>query len=148
MKPYHQRPTWRWLPGMLAEDSDGARWRVYAIARHTGYPLAVREGDERVRPECGALVHDAVPVLEDGATQGAALAVLREVTGERSIHALARHSRKDIVARALSPAVVWGIVGLPTRDPITGQDMILSPHGTGPNLAAALAAALDKLIPE
>lgn len=148
MKPYYQRAGWRWLPGMLAKDSDGVRWRVYAIARHTGYPLAVREGDERVRPECGALVHDAAPVLDDPATQGAALAVLREYAGPDA-HFVRLATNVWDGAGGTVPTYWWALSTDVWSDPAPQRDA--EGHVSflaGPTYAAALLAALDHLIPE
>jgi len=58
-------PGWRWLAGMRT----ACGLRVYAIDPR--WPLGIREGDQRARPECTALPEDAVPDLDDAATLGA-----------------------------------------------------------------------------
>ena len=69
---------------------DGWRWGrmlttcgliVYAHGGYTGYPIGVRLGDTRVRPECRCIPHDALPDLTDPATLGCVLALVRQAWG-------------------------------------------------------------------
>ena len=79
---------------MLTIDINGIPVRVYATDPH--YPLAVRAGDTRVRPVCGAIVRSGMeggawPDLRDPATRGAALEVVRERWGEPTLCVLFDH---------------------------------------------------------
>jgi hypothetical protein len=67
-------PGWRWLAGMRT----ACGLRVYAIDPR--WPLGIREGDQRARPECTALPDDAVPDLDDAATRGLTRELLAGLT--------------------------------------------------------------------
>lgn len=116
MKPYYQRAGWRWLPGMAY------RWAG---------------SDDRVQDwEPGEIRKDGscVPILTDPATQGAALAVLREVTGDP--HLWLGYYRTMSGPRWI--LTTRGERGIPL--PMDYCD--------GVTEAEALAATLDRLIPE
>ena len=68
-----------WRPGMRTTCGR----IVYAIER--GCPLGVRMDDRRVRPDCAAIPHDALPDLNDPATLGCLLALVREAHGSDRI---------------------------------------------------------------
>lgn len=117
MKPYYQRAGWRWLPGMAY------RWAG---------------SDDRVQDtEPGEIRKDGscVPSLDDPATQGAALAVLREVTGEPGLS----FARAGLAGDATGGRW-YMIASRRLADATTSIDAATE--------AAALLAALDRLIPE
>lgn len=131
MKPYYQRAGWRWLPGM--RDTTGRR--VIDCYEWADCPPWMWLDGLRVEQDDGhdsacRQWADAIPDLTDGATQGVALAVLREVEAS------------DVTV-TLSPrnvAIAW------TRPRRHGGTSVHSV--TAPTLAEALAAALTALIPE
>jgi hypothetical protein len=67
------RPWWLWMEGMRT--SRGLR--VYSVK--PPLPLGIREGDQRARPECGALPYNAQPDTEDAATLGCLTQRAREL---------------------------------------------------------------------
>lgn len=66
-----------WRAGMrtLATADEPARI-IYAVLGT--YPMGIRVGDTRVRPDVSAIRHDAQPDPDDGATKGALLEAVRE----------------------------------------------------------------------
>jgi len=108
-------PGWRWLAGMRT----ACGLRVYSVK--PPFPLGIREGDQRARPECTALPHDAVPDLDDDLTVGGLEALVRERWGERT------H-----ITSMFSSFIVWAVVD--------GQWLEIAEADTR---AAALVAALE-----
>ena len=113
-------PGWRWLAGMRT----ACGLRVYSVK--PPFPLGIREGDQRARPECTALPHDAVPDLGDDLTVGGLEALVRERWGDGA------HASPD---RGRNPNPDWWV----WRKIIDGWTVV----ARGPTRAAALVAALD-----
>jgi hypothetical protein len=63
---------WRWVPGMRSTCG-----RIVYAAGHV-FAVGVYVGDQRVRPSCSALAHDALPDFNDDATRGCLLGLVRE----------------------------------------------------------------------
>ena len=151
-RPYYQRAGWRWLPGMRTLEEvrpprclpywDAARVisadpdepGVRQVDRDTTTISDDASGAVVVVTVCGLtrpLHVGAMPDLTDPATQGAALAVLREVTGDARLS----------VACAGHPVGRWYLIYGRATTAVVG-DIAEATE------AKALAAALDHLIPE
>lgn len=112
-------PGWRWMPGMLS--SCGRRVSIVDT-----YPLGVREGDNRARPDYGPVAHDSWPVLTDPATVGCLEALVRE----------AHH--QHVLCMPLAGGMVWHAC----RERNQGKGLVIGSGGTkGQALVAALKAA-------
>jgi hypothetical protein len=109
------RPWWLWMEGMRT--SRGLR--VYSVK--PPLPLGIREGDQRARPECGALPYNAQPDTEDPATLGCLTQRARDLWGDPRLH-----------VRSITTGPGWMVV-LRTR----------ADTFTGPTEWAALVAACD-----
>ena len=76
--------AWRWLPGMLAVDTDdGCTHRVACVTR-SGYPLGCLPQDGGRVWELGA---NELPALTDPATFGCLLVLVREAWQDPEAHA-------------------------------------------------------------
>jgi hypothetical protein len=72
---------WRWMPGMLASDAGGNQHRV--IEHHAGreYITTVLRDYDDAHTESSARAVDLTPVLDDPATMGCLLALVRKAWG-------------------------------------------------------------------
>jgi len=71
---------WEWMLGMRS--LAGRRVSYFSGP----YPCGIVDGDFRVRPHSGPIVHDDLPDLEDAATLGCLLALVRKRHGEPGLH--------------------------------------------------------------
>ena len=73
---------WRWMPGMLAFDAGGNQHRVIEHDAGEAYVVTVLRDYDDAHTESSARAVDLTPVLDDPATLGCLLALVREAWGE------------------------------------------------------------------
>jgi hypothetical protein len=121
---------WRWAPGMLVDSDDYGSWRLYESGPHLS-ACGVRGGFVAAWDAIAdAERMDAYPALDDPATVGALLALVRE--------AWEPHRGSDCIASTMHTGSGWGVGA---RYGSEGLAAIVLP--TYETEAAALVAALE-----
>lgn len=108
---------WRWRPGMLAQGN----YRVVTVTQ-SGYPSGC-SGDYD-DAQCWELSADSLPDLDDAATLGCVLGLVRLAYGDAGIYC----------TRDWQGAPTWGVFDTANQTVCSGLD----------SEAAALVAALEK----